>query len=162
MLEKELNAKSIELAYKQNELASTRKKYKEEFHQVVLNHEIQSLENLSNGISYVIHYKTNDANLRQDVQPQIQQLADLVKPFPLIKIQIEGYADKRGTESYNLKLSKERIDNVRSEFINAGIPNNRLQTQAFGERHSKQNIKDHEDYMFDRRVMIKLTLNTEV
>ncbi|MCZ6804210.1 MAG: hypothetical protein O7D86_09830 [Proteobacteria bacterium] len=77
-LEKELNSKSIELAYQQNELASTKEKYKKEFQQVVHSQEIQSLEKLSQGISYVIYYKTNDAEIRRDVLPKIQNLAELI------------------------------------------------------------------------------------
>lgn len=160
-LEKELNTKSIELAYQQNELATTRANYKKEFQQIVHNHEIQSLEKLSQGISYVIYYKTNDAEIRRDILPKIKQLAELIKPYPQIRIQIEGYADYRGSESYNLALSIKRIDNVRSEFIKAGIPSQRFQTQANGERKAAARQGDNEAYVFDRRVTINLTLDQE-
>ncbi len=160
-LEKELNAKSIELAYQQNELANTRANYKKEFQQIVHNQEIQSLEQLSHGISYVIYYKTNDAEIRHDILPKIQQLAELIKPYPQIQIQIEGYTDYRGSKSYNLTLSKKRIDNVRSEFIKAGIPNQRFQIHAYGERKASATQGDKEAYVFDRRVTINVTLDRE-
>lgn len=160
-LEKQLNTKSIEIAYQQNELADTREKFKNEFKHVVKSQEIQSLEKLSQGISYVIYYKTNDSNIRNDVRPQIKQLADLVKPYAKIQVQIEGYADQRGSESYNLMLSKKRIDKVRSEFISAGISEQRLQTHAYGERKTTAQNGDKEAYMFDRRVTINLTLDRE-
>ena len=57
-LEKELNAKSIELAYQQNELSKTRAGFEDEFRQVMLDREIQALEKLSQGISYVIYYRS--------------------------------------------------------------------------------------------------------
>ena len=161
-LEKELNAKSIELAYQQNELASTKAVFQKEFQRVVHNQEIQSLEKLSNGISYIIYYKTNDAEIRQDIRPQIQQLVELIKPYPKIKVQIEGHADFRGSQQYNLALSKKRIDKVRSEFINAGIPDNRLQSHAYGEKQTRAKQGDKEAYVFDRRVTINLTLDQEV
>lgn len=160
-LEKELNAKSIELAYQQNELANTKAKFQEEFKQVVLSNEIRSLEKLSQGISYVIYYKTNDVEIQNEVLPRIQQLANLVKPYPQIKIQIEGYADFRGSENYNLNLSKKRIESVRSEFLKAGIPNKRLQTHAYGEYRAMAKEGDKEAYVFDRRVTINLTLDRE-
>ena len=160
-LEKQLNTKSIELAYQQNELARTKAQYQTEFKKVALNQEIQSLEKLTQGINYVVYYKTNDANIRPDVRPQIQQLANLIKPYPQIRIWIEGHADRRGSNAYNLALSKERIRQVQKEFINAGINVSRLQTHAFGEQRSTADIKDQEAYVFDRRVTIKLTLNNE-
>lgn len=160
-LEKQLNTKSIELAYQQNELANTRAAFQKEFQKVVLNQQIQSLEKLSQGISYVIYYKTNDAEIRSDVRPQIQQIAELIKPYPEISIQIEGYADRRGSQKYNLTLSKERINRVRSEFLRAGIPNQRLRTHAYGEQRVAAEKDDHESYIFDRRVTINLTLDRE-
>lgn len=160
-LEKQLNAKSIELAYQQNEYAKTRAEFQKEFQRVVHSQEIQSLEKLSQGISYVIYYKTNDAEIRHDIRPQIQQLVELIKPYPQIQIQIEGHADHRGSENYNLALSKKRIDKVRAEFINAGISYKRLQTQAYGERKTTAKRGDTEAYMFDRRVTINLSLDRE-
>jgi len=160
-LEKKLNAQSIELAYQQNELANTKAQFKEEFQQVVNNREIQSLEKLSQGISYVVYYKTNDAEIRPDVLPQIKQLAELIRPFTKINIQIAGYADHRGSEDFNLRLSKKRIDNVRTTFVNAGISNQRLQLQAHGENAATASQGDKEAYIFDRKVTINLTLDTE-
>jgi len=159
LLEKQLNAKSMELAYHQNELAYVRKTFEEEFQRVVHSKEIQSLENLSQGISYVIYYKTNDAEIRHDIRPKIQQLVELIKPYPQIHIQIEGHADYRGSKKYNMSLSKKRIDKVRTEFINAGISNQRLQMQAYGERQTTAKQGDSEAYVFDRRVTINLTLD---
>ena len=161
-LEKQLNAKSIELAYRQNELANTKARYEKEFQKVVHNKNIRSLEKLSQGISYVIYYKTDDTEIRRDIRPQIRSLAELIKPFPQIQVNIEGYADHRGTEKYNLALSKKRIDKVRQEFINAGISTQRLQSQAFGEKKAQAKQGDHESYMFDRRVRINLTLDRKV
>ncbi len=86
-LEKTLNAQSIELAYQQNELANTMTQFKEEYQQAVNNRETQTLKKLSQGISYVVYYKTNNSEIRPDILPQIKQLAELIRPFPEIKIQ---------------------------------------------------------------------------
>ena len=160
-LEKELNAKSIEIAYQQNELAETKRKFHEEFQKVVHSQETQSLEKLSQGISYVIYYKTNDAKINLAVLPKIKNLASLIKTYPQIQIQINGYTDFRGSNKYNLALSKERIRNVKSEFISAGISNQRFQTHAYGEHKASAYEGDTESYVFDRRVTINLSLNKE-
>ena len=160
-LEKELNIKSIEIAYQQNELAETKRKFDEEFQKVVHSQETQSLEKLSHGISYVIYYKTNDAKIHHAVLPKIQNLASLIKTYPQIQIQINGYTDFRGSNKHNLALSKERIRNVRDEFVKAGISNQRFQTHAYGEHKASAYEGDTESYVFDRRVTINLTLNKE-
>lgn len=164
-LEKELNAKSIELAYQQNklenELATTKASFQKEFQHVVHSQEVQALEKLSQGISYVIYYKTNDDKIRQDIRSQVKQLIELIKPYPKIQIQIEGHADSRGSEQYNMALSKKRIDKVRAEFINSGIPSERLRSHAYGEKQTQADEGDIEAYIFDRRVTINLTLDRE-
>jgi len=160
-LEKELNAKSIEIAYQQNELAETKEKYKKEFQKVILNKETRSLEKLSDGISYVIYYKTNEAEIQYTILPEIKKLANLIKIYPQIQIQISGYTDYRGSDSHNLALSKKRIENVQAEFIKVGISNQRFQTHAYGEHKASAYEGDTESYVFDRRVTINLTLNQE-
>ncbi len=160
-LEKELNAKSIEIAYQQNELAETKRSFQKEFQKISRNKEIRSLEKLSDGISYVIYYKTNESIIHHEILPEIKKLANLIKTYPEIKIQINGYADYRGTDNHNLVLSKERVSNVRTEFIKAGISDQRFQTHAYGESKASANEGDTESYVFDRRVTINLTLNQE-
>lgn len=161
-LEKLLNTGSIELAYRQNESAETSNEYETELQQLSYNRHMQSLEKLSEGIVYSVYYKTNDAQMRADIRPQLQKLAELIKPYKAIQIQIEGYADRRGAKQANLELSRERINNVREEFLKAGINRRRLQTHAYGERRAAAEKDDHETYIFDRRVTISLTLNREV
>ena len=51
---------------------------------------------------------------------------------------------------------------VKHALINAGIPNKRIQTQAFGESHAKAKEGNLEEYIYDRRVTINLTLDREV
>ncbi len=161
-LENELNIKTIELAFQQNELAKTRASFENEFKRVMLDREIRELQKLSQGISYVIYFKTNDASINQDVMPRISQLADLIKPYPQIKIRIEGFADARGDAASNEALSQNRINSVKKVFVKSGITNKRIQTQAFGEQHAKASQRDIEEYIYDRRVTINLTLDKEV
>ncbi len=160
-LEKELNAKSLELAYSQNELTETKRQFETEFQKVMLNQQIQSLESLSDGIAYDIFFKTDDASIHSDVLPRIQQLAELVKPYPEITIQISGFADERGSDHYNLRLSQQRIEQVHKQFRQAGISSKRIQSHAYGERYAQSLKNNKEDYMFDRRVSIRLTLDQE-
>lgn len=160
-LEKRFNAQSIELAYQKNESTNTKASFEKELQNVVNHNKTQSLEKLSKGISYIIYYKTNDADIPEDIRSKILQLANLIKPYPEIKIQIAGYTDHRGSNDFNLALSKKRISKVQTEFIKAGISGQRLQLQAYGEKETTANTGDYEAYIFDRKVTINLTLNKE-
>ena len=119
------------------------------------------MEPLSRGITYDIYFKTDDSQIQADVLPRLEQLGELLKPYKQINIHIAGYADARGSEKYNLQLSRQRIEQVRQQFLVAGIAKQRLQTHAYGERSASLK-QDSESYMFDRRVTITLTLDQEV
>ncbi len=86
----------------------------------------------------------------------------MIRQFPEISVQLEGHADRRGTNTHNMKLSQKRIKEVQSEMVNAGLPEQRIQVHAYGETQAIATNGDSEGYIFDRRVTIHLTLDTEV
>jgi len=47
-------------------------------------------------------------------------------------ITINGYTDDSGTDSYNLKLSKERANSVLEELVKLGIPRNKMTAVGYG------------------------------
>lgn len=61
---------------------------------------------------------TNKATLLAD--------AAYLNAHPNIKIRIDGYADNRGTITYNLALAQKRADIARQDLIKAGISPDRI------------------------------------
>lgn len=55
-----------------------------------------------------------------------------LKENPGTKINVRGYADERGTDAYNLKLSKARAKAVMDYFVKNGIDAKRLKFVGFG------------------------------
>src|SRR5262245_17988203 len=53
-------------------------------------------------------FRTNDSTLSGDTGVQLTQLAQALARVPDLVVKVDGYADPRGTESENLKLSGER------------------------------------------------------
>lgn len=70
---------------------------------------------------------------------------------PGVNVNLLGYADERGTEEYNLKLSQKRADAVASMLVNAGIDPSRINAQGKGEDISL-NKATPEAYQLARRV----------
>ena len=48
------------------------------------------------------------------------------------RIEIEGHADERGTEQYNLQLGARRAAAVRDYMVSRGVPDGRIGTTTFG------------------------------
>ncbi|MBE2894938.1 OmpA family protein, partial [Spirabiliibacterium falconis] len=47
-------------------------------------------------------------------------------------VTVDGYTDRLGSESYNLKLSQRRADAVKAYMANLGFPAQNISTHGFG------------------------------
>jgi outer membrane protein OmpA-like peptidoglycan-associated protein len=52
---------------------------------------------------------------------------------PEAKLSLSGYADERNTNEYNQSLSERRVQRVREFLISQGVPENKIETAAYGE-----------------------------
>lgn len=88
------------------------------------------------------------------VKSQREQLARIAATFktyaelnPDAKLLLMGNADIRDTAKYNLVLSERRVAKVKAFLIAQGVPEDRIQTEAFGEgkQLSLATVKQLED-----------------
>jgi hypothetical protein len=52
---------------------------------------------------------------------------------PNAELSLSGYADKRGPNEYNQSLSERRVQRVREFLISQGIPENKIESAAYGD-----------------------------
>jgi outer membrane protein OmpA-like peptidoglycan-associated protein len=65
--------------------------------------------------------------------PILDSVAQVMKDYPDVTIQIEGHTDSDGSEGYNLRLSQSRADAVRAYLTEQGITAARLESVGYGE-----------------------------
>lgn len=66
--------------------------------------------------------------------PQLDEIAAALQADPSVtNVEITGYTDRLGSESYNQKLSERRANAVRDYLIGKGIDGNRLRAVGKGE-----------------------------
>jgi outer membrane protein OmpA-like peptidoglycan-associated protein len=109
------------------------------------------------GLQGDVLFRTGSAEITEDLQHQIQVLAQAVARAPALKVVVDGYADPRGTVDQNLKLSEARADAVRDLFLAAGVAEQSLEINAYGK--SKSVAADEDGYALERRV--RLTLQSQ-
>ncbi len=80
-----------------------------------------------------IRYNYNDTTLRPESKVALDQLIELLRLNPDIKIEIMAHTDYRGTNEYNLKLSQGRANSVVAYLIKHGISPKRLVAKGYGE-----------------------------
>jgi outer membrane protein OmpA-like peptidoglycan-associated protein len=80
-----------------------------------------------------ILFNSNSATLTGNYQKSLNEVLQVLKENPTLKIRINGYADSQGAETYNNVLSKQRSAVVKKWFTDQGIPNSRLESESYGE-----------------------------
>ena len=68
-------------------------------------------------------------------QRSIDQLAQFLKTYPRRRVLIEGHTDNTGNEDFNVKLSQQRADSVRSLLVARGVAPERIATRGHGPKY---------------------------
>ncbi|HXC10255.1 MAG TPA: OmpA family protein [Steroidobacteraceae bacterium] len=77
-------------------------------------------------------FDTGKAQLNPGSARKLDQLAQFLTEHPERRVQVDGFTDSVGTDSYNMSLSQERADTVRSSLISRGIDRSRIGSQGYG------------------------------
>ena len=79
-----------------------------------------------------IFFDFDNATIRRDQMPVLQQDFTYLKAHPQVKVTVEGYCDERGTEEYNLALGQRRAEAVKQDLVAEGIAADRINTISYG------------------------------
>jgi outer membrane protein OmpA-like peptidoglycan-associated protein/lipid-binding SYLF domain-containing protein len=63
----------------------------------------------------------------------LDQVANVLRNNPDLRVRIDGHTDAAGTELFNLGLSQKRAEAVKAALVQRGIPPERLEARGFGE-----------------------------
>ena len=79
-----------------------------------------------------IYFDQSSPVLRPESSSQLDELLDVLKQNPTIRVEIRGHTDNVGDFDLNVKLSRDRCQSVVDYLIQKGINANRLQTVGRG------------------------------
>jgi len=99
-------------------------------------------------------FDTGKAQLNPGSARKLDQLAKFLTDQPERRVQIDGFTDSVGTESYNQDLSQLRADAVKSALIVRGINPSRIGSQGYGKGFPVANNSDSGGRQLNRRVEV--------
>lgn len=112
---------------------------------------------LADGLEFSVGFRTNSAAPPEAVDKGLEALAVLVGAVPQLAIQLDGYADPRGSEALNAQLSMERAEAVRARLIAAGVDPQRIHVTGHGAVPIDGNAQaDPDGWAMQRRVDVRL------
>jgi outer membrane protein OmpA-like peptidoglycan-associated protein len=99
-------------------------------------------------------FDTGKADLNPGASRNLDQLVVFLTDHPERRVEIDGYTDNVGTDSFNLDLSQRRADTVKSVLVNRGIDPTRIVCRGYGKDFGVASNLDSGGRQLNRRVEI--------
>jgi len=103
-----------------------------------------------------VTFDTNSAAVRPGLYSEIDRVAGVLKQYPDTVIRVEGYTDSKGSDAYNMDLSKRRANAVKNLLVQRGVAENRIEVVGFGETMPVATNDTEAGRQKNRRVEIKI------
>jgi outer membrane protein OmpA-like peptidoglycan-associated protein len=105
-----------------------------------------------------IYFDFNKADLKDEGINELRDVARALKADPNAVLELQGFADARGTDKYNYQLTRERVDSVvRYLVMREGIDLRRIAAVGMGKVALNSGEKaDKDTYAKSRRVEMRL------
>lgn len=131
------------------------------FQEVEKNIELKQLAVGSKIVLRNIFFDLDKATLRAESTAELERLIKLMNDVPTLKIELGGHTDSRGSDSYNLQLSKKRAKAVVDYLTNKGISADRLKWEGYGETELVNDCSNgvqcsEEQHQMNRRTEFKV------
>jgi len=98
-----------------------------------------------------IYFDFDKSSLTPAAQENLLMKAQWLSENPDATTTIEGHADDRGTNEYNLALGDRRADSAKGFLVNLGISASRLTTISYGEERPVCTQRNEECWANNRR-----------
>ena len=110
--------------------------------------------NLPNGITFPV----DNATIQPGFRATLDKIAQSLIQYPNSLIDVYGFTDSTGADSYNLQLSERRAQAVADYLIGRGVPAARIAAKGFGEDpdYFISNNDTEEGRAANRRVELKI------
>jgi OmpA-OmpF porin, OOP family len=106
-------------------------------------------------VTHGINFDYNKSTIKPESMGTLNMIAGLMKDNPDVKFEIGGYTDSDGDDAYNMTLSQQRADAVKTQLQGMGIDASRLTTKGYGETNPISDNSASEGKANNRRVEFK-------
>ncbi|MCD6024497.1 MAG: pal [Fibrobacteria bacterium] len=98
-----------------------------------------------------IYFAFDQSSLTEEGKATAEAIGQLMKEAPGITVRIEGHADERGTNEYNLALGERRAQAVQQYLTSYGVEAGRISVLSYGEEKPSVEGGDESSWSKNRR-----------
>jgi outer membrane protein OmpA-like peptidoglycan-associated protein len=99
-------------------------------------------------------FDTGKADLNPGASRNLDQLVQFLTEHEDRRVEIDGYTDSVGTDSFNVDLSQRRADTVKAVLVSRGIDSSRIVSRGYGKDFQVASNSDASGRQLNRRVEI--------
>ena len=99
-----------------------------------------------------IHFALDESFISPESALILAQIADAMRTYPSLVVELQGHTDPRASAAYNRALSERRSLSTRDYLLRQGIAAERMRIVPFGESRRASQGNTRLDYARDRRV----------
>jgi peptidoglycan-associated lipoprotein len=98
-----------------------------------------------------ISFDFDQSDLSSEARQKLSAKAEVLRGQPNLSLRIEGHADERGSDEYNLALSNRRAISAMRYLMNQGVAQDRLESVGFGEERPLDSAETEAAWARNRR-----------
>lgn len=99
-----------------------------------------------------IHFALDRSNISPESALILDQIAEVMRTYPSLVVELHGHTDPRASDAYNQALSERRALSARDYLVRQGIAPERMRIVPFGETRRRTQGSTRLDFARDRRV----------
>ena len=106
-----------------------------------------------------VYFDFDSSVLTAEAQSQLKAMAKALNADSKLSLAIEGHADARGSNEYNLALSQKRSESIRDFLKSEGVQDPRLIPKGMGEEQPAIEGVSEDAYSKNRRAEFRKVVN---
>ena len=99
-------------------------------------------------------FDTGKSELNSGASRKLDQLAQFLSEHKDRRVQIDGFTDSVGSDSYNRELSQRRANAVKNALLTRGVDSTRINTEGYGKAFPVANNAESSGRQLNRRVEV--------
>ncbi len=121
---------------------------------------VEPLDPAPNGrrvLEEAIHFSLDRSDLSADARAILAAKVQILRSTSDLTLRIDGHADERGSDEYNLALSNRRAAEAKRFLVTQGIDEKRLEAVGYGEEQPLDRRSDEAAWAMNRRAGFQVT-----